>query len=86
MTLSDHVPKVTLERRLTVGNIVTIATLLITMGITWGVFSTQASQMTDDVAAVRTAVKVLEDARYSDNSRMVRVETLLEQILDAVKP
>jgi len=80
----NNTPVVTLERKLTIGGIITIATVILTTGITWGVFTTQAAQMSYDVAAVRTAVKVLEDARYADNSRMVRVETLLEQILEAV--
>lgn len=74
-----------LERKLTWGGILTIATILLTAGINWGVAQTAAATTAADVAAVKADVETLKDARFHDNTRMVRMETLLNEILDEVK-
>lgn len=79
------IPAIKLEHRITWGNIISVLTTLVLSAITLGVFLNQTTQARSDVAAVQSDVKQLQDFRFSDNSRMVRVETLLEQILDEVK-
>jgi hypothetical protein len=89
---------VTLEQKLTYGGLLTIATVLVTAGINWGLMTSQANSTsaevavmkanaasTVDLAAVKSDVEELKRYRFDDNSRMVRVETLLQQILSEVK-
>lgn len=80
-----NLPPITRENKITVGNIFQIAALILTMGITWGVFTTQVNQAREDVAGIRVDIDTLKQHRFDDNSRMVRVETLLHEILREVR-
>jgi hypothetical protein len=77
--------KVALEQKITFGGLLTIATVLVTIGITWGIVTTQAEQTSREVAGVKSDVEDLKGFRYDDNTRMVRVETLLNEILNEVR-
>lgn len=88
--------KVPLEQKITWGGLLTIATVVLTAGINWGVSTTKADQTSAevvllrqdtaaDIAAVKGDVEDLKRARYDDNTRMVRVETLLNEILNEVR-
>lgn len=77
--------RVALEQKITFGGLLTIATVLVTIGITWGIVTTQAEQTSREVAAVKSDVEDLQATQYDNNSRMVRMETLLTQILNEVK-
>lgn len=81
----EHMEPIPLERKITWGGILTIATIILTAGINWGVSQSQAEQAGKEITAVKADVQELKNARFSDNSRMVRVETLLEEILEEVK-
>lgn len=74
-----------LERKMTYGGILTIATILLTAGMNWGISQTQAEQSRQELAVVKRDVQDLIDARFHDNGRMTRVETLLQEILEEVK-
>ena len=76
---------VMLERKLTWGGLLTIATILVTAGITWGVSQQTTSGMAETITEVKADVATLKNARYDDNTRMVRMETLLGEILEEVK-
>jgi hypothetical protein len=89
---------VTLEQKLTYGGLLTIATVLVTAGINWGLMTSQANSTSaevallkantasaTDLAAVKADVEDLKRFRFDDNSRMVRVETLLQEILSEVR-
>lgn len=82
--MTDMQP-VPLERKITWGGILTIATILVTAGINWGVSQSQAEQAQSEIAVVKADVQLLKDARFTDHGRMTRVETLLEEILEEVK-
>ena len=74
-----------LERKITWGGILTILTIFATAGMNWGISTSQAEQTQAEVSAIKSDVQALKDARYSDNGRMVRVETLLEEILKEIR-
>lgn len=77
--------KVALEQKITIGNLLSVATVLVTIGITWGIVTTQAEQTSKEVSSVKSDVEDLKRFRFDDNSRMVRVETLLNEILNEVR-
>jgi hypothetical protein len=77
--------RIPLERKMTYGGILTIVTILVTAGMNWGISQTQAEQARAELAVVKTDIQSLKDARFTDNGRMTRVETLLQEILEEVK-
>lgn len=82
MTQTEHV---VLERKLTWGGLLTIATILVTAGINWGISQAAATRASEEIVKIKSDVEDIKAGRFSDNSRMVRVETLLEEILEEVK-
>jgi hypothetical protein len=76
---------IVLERRITWGGLLTIATILVTAGINWGIASKAAEATATEVALVKGDVEALKNARFQDNTRMVRIETLVTEILEEVK-
>lgn len=82
MTQTEHV---VLERKLTWGGLLTIATILVTAGINWGISQAASTRASEEIVAIKSDVEDIKAGRFSDNSRMVRVETLLGEILEEVK-
>lgn len=57
----------------------------VAIAITWGSMQSQAGQTRDDIASFKVQIEEIKTHRFADNSRMVRMETLLEQILNEIK-
>ncbi len=74
-----------LDRVITFGNLLSVATVLVTVAITWATLKAEASQTRTDVMTLQSDIVIIKNDRFSDNSRMVRVETLLETILNEVR-